>query len=383
MLFSLPELWGSIVEERSCLLWGRVEDECVHVVSHVVRVSKRQWWSSMRRLTPPTKSYPNIYIYPAQAAALRPPALPGAPLEMAPKKASQKDQLISPSKVTLPADIREELARPFRGWADKVSPKVKEVYAEYLDVPKVVKEFAKDDSNNLIIQYATHTQIVCGAYCGHIFHASKNCPPNPTKMGDHIIECPKQSEETKERIARKSASAKAKEYLETLRKKKVVREEAEQELEQDMKKAARHTVAGQPAAERETARQQTLEELHGFDRPLTLKQQAVAIFYLCLCFFVNRIPFVVINSWTFEMFVKSIKPSFVKFLPSRRQLAGPRRREILLEIQQRTGEQLSATVGKLTLGMDGHRDGRSRVVETFTRMQRSCHIVCVCTLLCT
>ena len=135
-------------------------------------------------------------------------------------------------------------------------------------------------------------------------------------------------------------------------------------FEEEVKK---QTVTEGEAMAREGGRQQQLEELKGIDRGLTKPQVKIAIFYLSLLFFMYNIPFSVISSWAFVTFVKAIKPSFVQHLPGRDVLSNRLLDETHAEVMQMTQEKLDSKPGKLTLGMDGHKDGNGRAVITFTR----------------
>jgi hypothetical protein len=83
----------------------------------------------------------------------------------------------------------------------------------------------------------------------------------------------------------------------------------------------------------------------------------------------NRISFLVVETWSFVMFIQSIKPSFVKSLPNRWSLAGRHMDNVYQEVQGLLTDKRTSIPGKLTLGVDGHRDGTSRLVETVCEMK--------------
>ena len=64
--------------------------------------------------------------------------------------------------------------------------------------------------------------------------------------------------------------------------------------------------------------------------------------------------------------INSMRPSLTQHLPSQFKLAGRHLEDIYLESVEANESRLSFIPGKKTLGVDGHRDGESRVVETVT-----------------
>lgn len=104
-----------------------------------------------------------------------------------------------------------------------------------------------------------------------------------------------------------------------------------------------------------------------FEQPLPAWQYKLAFKYLCVLFFVCNIPMAVIDHWAFRRFVNMLRPSFAEKLPAQgRKALRDNFQERYIEAHGFVEEALETTAGLRTIGIDGHRDARRRVVWTIS-----------------
>lgn len=94
-------------------------------------------------------------------------------------------------------------------------------------------------------------------------------------------------------------------------------------------------------------------------------------YYLAIFFYMCRISFHVVTNPHFLRFLWSVRPNFgKKIIYTPRTFEGLLANDYLDEAYQEAQEIARGALrdypGRLTLGMDGHRDGKSRQVETIT-----------------
>ena len=95
------------------------------------------------------------------------------------------------------------------------------------------------------------------------------------------------------------------------------------------------------------------------------------LFYLGVFIFMCRLPFAIVANVHFTRFLYAIRPNFAKQVgcPSRfrDRIATEVLDETYEETKEITTKALADYPGRPTLGMDGHKDGKHRHVETITR----------------
>ena len=77
----------------------------------------------------------------------------------------------------------------------------------------------------------------------------------------------------------------------------------------------------------------------------------------------------------FREFLKVVRPNFEKQLGGsgfRKKIAGPLLDEVHAEAKEIAKETLDRAMGKITLGIDGHKDGKGRSLETVTEAKLGC-----------
>eukprot|EP00966_Prymnesium_polylepis_P005617 128438-Prymnesium_polylepis.1 len=83
-----------------------------------------------------------------------------------------------------------------------------------------------------------------------------------------------------------------------------------------------------------------------------------------------RLPFSIVMNYHFVRFLWGLRPAFAKRItPSslREAISTELLDEVYEETKEITSEALNDVPGRLTLGMDGHKEGKHRHVETITR----------------
>ena len=244
--------------------------------------------------------------------------------------------------------------------------------------------------------------------CKHCAHTTSlvvenNVPKqfNASKWMDHFYKCPGLSDAHLEEacIAGCQGSSKtAKETLDKLKKRQ--REEAGSKMpEEDHNEAAEFEQAVKaakcPSAAERLAeeRQRTLDQFITKDPPCTPAQYILTMWYMAVFFVMARIPFFVMDtSWFRQVcalsddflcltavlyflltntlpilqFLRCICPSFEKMMPSQghKWLAGEGVNNLYAEAIDMTQSKLDQVDGKITVGFDGHTDGRGRQVLT-------------------
>lgn len=120
---------------------------------------------------------------------------------------------------------------------------------------------------------------------------------------------------------------------------------------------------------REQMRQTRVDAWAERDQPITSDQRDMAIHYLSAMVIMCRLAFSFVMNPFFRMFLRTIRPSFEKTLHSKmnRKMAGTQLDELYEESQELVEEKLATRPGLITLGIDGHKDGRSRTLETITK----------------
>ena len=121
---------------------------------------------------------------------------------------------------------------------------------------------------------------------------------------------------------------------------------------------------------REEERKMTIEKYITIDPPLPDHQFNLSLYLLTVCMLMCHLPFSFVHNYYFRQFLSALRANFNKHLGGdwiRRRMAGPLLDEVHEESVQIADEALDAQPGLITLGIDGHKDGRGRSLETITK----------------
>ena len=124
------------------------------------------------------------------------------------------------------------------------------------------------------------------------------------------------------------------------------------------------------AHSREDERQMSIEKYVSRDPPLPAQQFDLCLYLLTVCVLMCHLPFSFVNNYYFRQFLRGLRPAFEKLLGGRHikdKMAGPLLDEVHEEALQIAEEALTSQPGLTTLGIDGHKDGRGRSLQTITK----------------
>ena len=99
------------------------------------------------------------------------------------------------------------------------------------------------------------------------------------------------------------------------------------------------------------------------------------LYYLSILIFMCRLPFSIVTSVHFMRFLYALRPNFAKKMTGRNLeylLANDLLDEAYEESKEITAEALAEYSGRPTMGMDGHKEGKHRHVETITQATLGC-----------
>jgi hypothetical protein len=91
---------------------------------------------------------------------------------------------------------------------------------------------------------------------------------------------------------------------------------------------------------------------------------------LTVCVLMCHLPFSFVDNFYFWQFLRAMRAGFEKLLGGkhiRDKMAGPLLDEVHEEALQIAEEALTSQPGLITLGIDGHKDGRGRSLQTITK----------------
>lgn len=99
------------------------------------------------------------------------------------------------------------------------------------------------------------------------------------------------------------------------------------------------------------------------------EQLDLCLYLLTVTILMCHLAFSFATNPYFRMFLKALRPAFEKTLCARikEQMSGPLLDEVYEEALQVAEESLANQPGLITLGTDGHKDGRGRTLETITK----------------
>lgn len=137
---------------------------------------------------------------------------------------------------------------------------------------------------------------------------------NATRMGETLLKSEDTPDAVKEQIARKMRSGFAKEFLATLKSKRAVEEDANQDSELLAKRKA-SKVDGN-AHTKVAERQASMERYVVKDPPMPPEHFNLSYYFMAVFFFMCRIPFAVVDNHYFRQFLIAVRPTFQKQLHS-------------------------------------------------------------------
>ena len=188
---------------------------------------------------------------------------------------------------------------------------------------------------------------------------------NPSRLGDYLIKSTHTPAHVKEQVARKMKSGAAKDYVKLLE-----RDEKVLQLDNgDLLRAAKvHKTDGGAQAKADD-RQGAIERYVARDAAMPPELYSICFHLMAVFFLMCRLSFGVVGSAYFLRFLWALRPNFAKQLPAqaRKILAGSALDEVYEEAQEIAADRLDQVPGRPTLGIDGHKEGRRRHVETITK----------------
>lgn len=140
---------------------------------------------------------------------------------------------------------------------------------------------------------------------------------NATRLGESLLKLECVPLDVKESVARKMRSSAAKKFTAELDSKRRAQEVPDSSELLTKRKSAK--IDGSAAA-KEEVRRDTLSKFIARDAGMPKELFDVALYYMSVFFIMCRIPFVVAASVYFKRFLWSLRPSFVKLLPSQASL---------------------------------------------------------------
>lgn len=191
---------------------------------------------------------------------------------------------------------------------------------------------------------------------------------NPTRLGEHLLKSDKTPRDIKEVIAKKMKSKFARDYLAKIESNKRILEKAEDTAIELKQTNIKHQAIG-TAAQRDEDRQLMITKYIARDAVMPDEIAQLAMYFLSICIYMCRLPFSIVTNPHFRRFLRAVRPNFEKRFSShtRDVVAGPMLDEAYEECQIIVQDALAAAPGKVTVGMDGHKDGKKRHVETITK----------------
>ena len=194
---------------------------------------------------------------------------------------------------------------------------------------------------------------------------------NPTRLGEYLLASIHTPAEIKEAVARKMRSAKAKEFVRALDSSKRAGDTMQEQLH-GVRKASK---SGGGAQEKHNDREQLMTKYIAIDAAMPTELFKLILYYLSILIFMCRLPFSIVTSVHFMRFLYALRPNFAKKMTGRNLeylLANDLLDEAYEESKEITAEALAEYSGRPTMGMDGHKEGKHRHVETITQAKLGC-----------
>ena len=192
---------------------------------------------------------------------------------------------------------------------------------------------------------------------------------NPSRLGDYLLKSPDTPEDVKERVARKMRSAHAKEFVAELDKKNKIGEQMHESLSSTRKEQKISGAAAGGAEARHNDRERKITDFVARDAAMPAELSSMIMYLIGVFIYMCRLPFSFVSNVHFTRFLWAIRPNFAK-LYTPRTLSEKIAQDILDEVYEEAKEirltALAKVPGRPTLGMDGHKEGKHRHVETVT-----------------
>lgn len=191
---------------------------------------------------------------------------------------------------------------------------------------------------------------------------------NITRMFAKLLKSKKCPDEIKLELAKELNNTAAKEYLKTVQAPMPSPAAASQEAELQTKRKALKTDG--KARAREDERQELMTKFVALDPPVPQSQFDLCLYYLAVFMLMCHLPFTFIENFYVRRFFEALRPNFAKMLSNNwvsRKIRGVMLDEIYEEAVEIAEEALAAEPGLITVGIDGHKDGRGRSLETVTK----------------
>lgn len=123
------------------------------------------------------------------------------------------------------------------------------------------------------------------------------------------------------------------------------------------------------AAEKNNDRMQLITKYVAVDAAMPTELFNVILYYLAIFIFMCRLPFAMVMNSHFMRFLWALRPNFAKHIVPetlRKLLSSDLLDEAYEETKEIAEQALIQVPGRPTLGMDGHKEGKHRHVETVT-----------------
>lgn len=269
------------------------------------------------------------------------------------------------------------IAKPWRGMADKLKGPQQRMLQEFEE--RGIRKRKMSEDGSLVDVVSTKFWV---RWDGEE-SAEETTNLNITRMFNKLLKSRNCPEDVKEKIAQDMRNAAARDYLaklETQRKQTggadVNTEEAE--LQAAKLKAGRSQSS---ATAREEERQRSITQYVERDLPMQEGHFNLCLYLLTVTIMMCRLPFSFISNHYFRNFLKALRPTFEGKMGGkwiRERMAGPLLDEVYEEAMQVAAEKIDEKPGLLTLGIDGHKDGRNRTLETITMAKVGVSVFVTC-----
>jgi hypothetical protein len=136
---------------------------------------------------------------------------------------------------------------------------------------------------------------------------------------------------------------------------------------QTARKASRPSGA---VEEKREERENLISKYVALDSPMPSELFKLIVYFLSIFIFMCRLPFSIVTSVHFMRFLWVLRPNFAKMITPRtlkEDLSNDLLDEAYEESKQISSKALNEVPGRPTLGMDGHKEGKHRHVETITK----------------
>ena len=187
---------------------------------------------------------------------------------------------------------------------------------------------------------------------------------NTSRLGDYLITSDHTPDRVKEEVAKRMRSQVAKRVTQEF--------DAKRKAGDSMAEALHASKAAKSgsASQKDGARDDTISKYIAVDAAMPDDLYKVVLYSLSVFIFMCRLPFSVAANFHFFRFLWALRPAFAKRITPR-YLADLISTDLLDEVYEETKDITAAALadvpGRPTLGMDGHKEGKHRHVETITR----------------